>query len=272
MCPPLKKGKIEENDVDRDTEWWYLDISSDNRITGSSSTSDFQVLVKQTKNNAMAARLQYVHLPAMYNIDTGYNQISFNDSGGTITATITPGAYSMVSGTTTLPAAIASALNTASAASAAHTYTCTYNMNTYKLTITDTTANSTFYWTTYPKLSSMLGFVSDSATTNSFVSENIADISIDDLYLRIDEFGTSGRFDTTNTQYWTYRLPLNEDSFGNKQDLYEEDQLGNQTVVWKNGIRTINELHIKLVDKYGVVKDLHGGILKFGIKLLAGHG
>jgi hypothetical protein len=209
----------------------------------------------------------------MYNVDTGYNTITFNDGSGNIVATIPPGAYSMVAGPTSLPDAIGEVLTAASLASgASHTYTATYNVNNYKLTITDGTGMSSYVWGVDPKFAFMIGFTSEETDfETSVTSDIVSDVSIDDLYLRIEEFGYKGRVDETNTMFWTFRLPLNEETFATKNDLYEESQLGNQMIVWPEGTKAINELHIKLVDKYGLVKNLNGAHLKFGLKLLIGY-
>lgn len=274
MSRLIKKGKIEEDDAYSTAEWVYLDISSENKTTGSTSNSDFTTIIKNTKVNAIAARLQYIHLPAMYNVDTGYNTINFDDGiGGVLTATITPGAYSAVAGPISMSVAIANALTTESAASGmTHVYTCTYNVNTYKFTINDTTGTSTFFWDNDVKFSTMIGFSgAESSIAASFTSSFVSDLSIDDLYLRIEEFGYKSRFDEVNTNYWTFRLPLSDETFATKNDLFEENQLGNQMITWPEGTKAINELHVKLVDKYGLVKNLNGAHFKFGLKLLVGY-
>lgn len=275
MSRLIKKGKIEEDDAYSTAEWVYLDISSENKITGSNSNSDFTTIVKNTKINAIAARLQYIHLPAMYNVDTGYNTIAFRDGGASnITATITPGAYSAVAGPISMSVAIANALTTASAESGnSHVYTCSYNVNTYKFTITDTSVGGSRYiWSEDPKLATMLGFTTDGLfLVESVTSDIVSDLSIDDLYLRIEEFGYKSRFDEVNTNYWTFRLPLSDETFATKNDLFEENQLGNQMITWPEGTKAINELHVKLVDKYGLVKNLNGAHFKFGLKLLVGY-
>ena len=256
-----KKAKIEENEHDPFSDWHELWISSKDRDATSQGTSDFSVTLKDWKNWVDAINLEQVTLPALYNIDASNNVITFNEGGGDLTATITPGAYSTSVGTVLLQAAIKTALD----AAGGQVYTVTYDDNAYKLTIS-AAGNFQISWGENSILANMLGFsAADTALSTSVVSDLVLDLAIDDLFLNIEELSMSGRNNATNNLHYTFRLPLNDDTFGVKNTLYRSYQLANQSRYYDNP-RMLNKLRIRVLTKFGEVKDFQGANFSFVLK------
>lgn len=258
-----KKAKIEENEHDPESDWQELYVNSKDRVVASQNTSDFCVQIKDWRNWVDVVYLDQVHVPPLYNIDTNNNIITFNEGGGDLIATLEPGAYSLNTGATLLQQAIKTALE--NAPGSAGVYTVTYNDNTYKLTILSTVPYQIDF-SQNSQLAAVLGY-SPVATTLGITSTSdlVVDLSIDDLFLVIPQFTTNGRNNVQNTLHYTFRLPLKEETFGNKQSLFRTNELTYQSRIFDNSV-PLNRLDVKVVDKYGQHKDFQGAEWSFILK------
>lgn len=257
MCPP-KKRKVEDDPA---SEWFRCDVWSKDRQSGSSH--DFKCQLVQHYNKCDAVKLVSAKIPPLYNIDSNTAFI-FSEGAGNLTATLTSGGYSLTSGPTTLVTLIQTAMN----AAGANTYSVTYNQNTYKITIARTAGAATveLRFSTNDatkKLGTMLGFgESDLTGATTYTGSSIADVSISDLYLVIEELGTSNGHDVPSTLHYTFHLPLDQDSFGNANDLYYDTQLIH-AIKQFDSPRTISQFSVRLRDKWGDIKDLQGAEWSF---------
>lgn len=123
-------------------------------------------------------RVNLVILPSYYNVNSNSNILQIKNSAGTtFNVALTNGYYTA----NDLLTALASALG---AAGTGQTWTIVSNptslnsgaSGTYKVTISSS-ANFQILTTDYPQLANILGFVSDKSGTNSYVSDNVVNVS-----------------------------------------------------------------------------------------------
>lgn len=257
MCN--KKRKTEES-------WIPIDVWSKERFSGSSH--NFSILLRQSLANVRKVKLASANIPALYNIDGTNNTLTITESTpATFNVTLTPGGYSLTSGTVTLCALIQTALN----AACANTYSVTYDSNTYKITIARTAGAVTFQlnWSTNnatKKLGTMLGFgITDSAAgLTTTTAASVADVSIDDLYLTISDIGLDSR-SATSSNYWTFHLPLDDNTYQTKNTLFSGQQLVNAVVKYTDP-RSISGFQVIVKDKWGDIKDFQGAEWSFNLR------
>ncbi len=264
MLATNKKARIEEQEHDPTSDWKEVYVASKDREDTNQSTSDFRVQLRDWKHWVDAVVLEQVHIPALYNIDASNNTFILDEGGGPLTATIAPGGYSTGSGAVLFQGAIKNALD----AAGANTYSVVYDNNTYKLTISRSAGVATFFldFTNSPELACIMGFNQGVTTTGTTVTADFPlDLSIDDLFMDIEELGNSGRNNAANTFHYTFRLPLDEDVFNVKNTMFRTKQLTNQTKIFDEP-RTIQTLTVKIKDQFGQIKDFQGANWSFILK------
>jgi hypothetical protein len=144
---------LKKKDEMSDTAIEYLHIRSmdRNRVTYP-SPCDFTIpLTAQILRAPIRFQLYHVSIPYLvYNIESGANAFPVVVSPTTYTVTVTPGYYTVGQFCVELQRA----LN----ASGAGSYTCTFNINTFRVTIARSTGTFTLNLTSVPKLAALIGF------------------------------------------------------------------------------------------------------------------
>lgn len=185
----------------------YL-LSSTDRTTTSTSECDFTVKF-DTPLPQGTYKLSYTFLPhGRYNINDTNNKIYFND-GSSIVGTIANGMYT----NTTLPAAVKSAMDTASAASGSQTYTITISSTTHLMTIASTGNYALeFGSNTTNSASSTLGFAdSDTSSTTTHTGTKLVNLNKDNFYSIVVNYNSGVEQSGLTTSNYTFVLPVNAD-------------------------------------------------------------
>lgn len=146
------------NDSLQYTEFEFDSLAAQYGFNASNySSSDWPVfLLGKPLNNVAALKTLEVQIPFTYYVFNSKNNtftLTESDGGGARTVTIPVGNYT----SSTLPSALATALNSASANS--HTYTVAYSTSTYKLTITSNAGGANTFTLTFGSSSTDPGWL-----------------------------------------------------------------------------------------------------------------
>ncbi len=152
--------------------------------------------------------LTSVQIPvSYYNVNSNNNSIIFNEGGADLTATITPGVYD----TSSLPAAIKTAMDAKSGSS----YTVTYSSITSKLTIAITAGTYTIKGDSKLNTSTyIMGFSTSQTAAASLVGNNIVNLRYTaTIYIEVNKYAL-----VSPTKYGsvvptaTFAIPITVDS------------------------------------------------------------
>lgn len=182
-------------------------ISSAERAAGSTSSSDF-TLQTVTPLKGIYKLLEAYFPITFNNVNSTNNTIYFNENSTNKTCTIPAGAYTI----STIAAAIASAMTTASSGYA--TYTCAVASNTNLLTLTSTQNFSlTFGTNTANSMAGILGFPntntspSTSATGTNMVNFTGTQPSFNVTILGSGE-GSGSMISVGSGNSYTFKIPI----------------------------------------------------------------
>ncbi len=169
-------------------------INSRDRTSGSASSSNFTYKLESTIEHVHRIGVRRVILPFSYYVFTAINNIiTFDEGGGALTATITPGNYTR--------SEIEAEIKTRLDAAGGDTYTVSISQNTYLLTIAST---GTFEldFTVANSANDPLGFTAAVlATAASHTSANAVNLNGPlALFIKSNELsgGVRGRFVNQN--------------------------------------------------------------------------
>ena len=212
-------------------------INSKDRFANSASSTNFIVqLMPIMPRNVKKITLQDAAIPLkIYNVTSNNNTILFDEGGGNLTATITPGYYSM----TTLMNAIQSAMTIASGAL---TYTANYSSSTYKVTISATGSFILRY-----SLSSMLQFLKypttgSSSSSTSFESTTSPVIYPTTLFIKIKDYNNN--IVLTNNNSATFQVPV----ISGQDTILFIDSITLDQSTANNKFQGANQLDVRLTD------------------------
>ncbi len=231
-----------------------LHVQSRDRVQG--TPGDFRIIIRRELKRVVSARLTYVNLPILYNIDST-TQIYKNST----ICPLTSGGYLLDSGDLSLCQHLKTVLGANSV---------TYSQTTGKVTITFG-GNTILNWGTNAatqKLGTMLGFgTSDSSNTNPHVGTSIADVDINTLRMTIEEFGHLNQVTTDARGNFTFLLPITGNTLGIKNSLISSQQLETQVLDFEPPTK-LATLHVTLSDPFGDLKDLQGAEWDFGLQVV----
>ena len=176
----------------------YVVINSIDRSTvGSESMEKMRVQLAETQRIEQIELISFTS-PPTYNVrgstsSNQNNQLTFDEGGADLTATVAAGAHSSSS----LATALKTALDAAS--TLPQTYTVTFSSTTFKYTISAAGA-FTLQFSLNASLARMLGFAAeDTASATSHTGTNMADLTdgVRHLFITID--GIHSPVNSTNT-------------------------------------------------------------------------
>lgn len=226
---------------------------SKDRISSSAGSHDF---VLKLEGNSLEGDyiLQYALIPnTVYTVRSGINDvIYFNENSTNKSATITAGFYTE----TTLPAAVKTALDTASASY--NTFTVSISSVTKKMTLSASNNFSILGASALCTAGRLIGFTSNSAAASSATSNNVVNLSEPlSICARIEEASPS--FVCDNGAYGSFIIPL--DAGYGYFKYYKTDDFSQKMVF--NGKK--NKITVKLYDLDGAPINLNGTDFEFGL-------
>lgn len=175
----------------------YFSINSSAKSAGSTNNSDFNIALPSPITGVKDVRLASLWLPNVFqriDITTGVNDtIDFSyGAGPTLASAVLPaGAYSG----TTLAAAVAEAMNTASATT---DFSATFNSAQNRITIADSAGNFSLLWAsgahTAESAASALGFLAvDLSGADSYTGDGSPLFSPSSVFVGCDTLGINVR-------------------------------------------------------------------------------
>lgn len=234
-------------------------IDTREKNSSSSSNSNFNIDLDMPRNNKFnKCSLAICEVPkSWYLIDSTNNTFTLKEGAGAdATATIVSGKNYT---TTQLAAAVVVALD---AAGAAPTYTCTFDSQTGKFTITASAGDFLLKMANSPDLAKYLGLEADDtsnqSTSSVLVSSNVIDLQRYDVIRLRSNMAINNNDDvlspiyvgdTTNFDYVHYVTP---DLEGTSVTLHDSNR---------------NNYSFSLVDRNNTVIDLNGGHCRFSISV-----
>lgn len=208
-------------------------------------------MLPEAVHRVKRVKLLAVNMPnTVYNISAAFSntQIPFVRAGTTFTAALTPGAYT----STTLPAAIAAAMN---AVDSGTTYTCTYSATSFLFTIL---ATSTFQILFSSNMSPWYecGFTNqDTAQATTITGTNTIQLGLPlSVYIEIPSL-TMGMSSSRVNDRCTFVVPLNVDS--GQIQYYADSNSYQQYYTFAAGIH-IQDVSIRVRTRNGQTLDLNG--------------
>lgn len=260
---PIKILKTERGNV----RTVIKEINSNDRNSGG-STHDFTVQLPEYLENVVECKLLEARVPPLFNIDSTNNVLRFEEDEAQYAATITAGSYAVETGTTTLLAAIVTAMD---AVAPGNTYAATYNNQTGALTISRATgANAwSLRWTVDDvagKLADMLGFdrTADNTGATTYTGSGL-DIALDKLFLYINEFGRQPRSSAKSNFHYSFGLPLVETANQNKNVLITKEQLVEPPLRFYVPL-TLTTISPVVRDAWGHIKNFQGFPFSFTLE------
>lgn len=225
-------------------------INSKDRIQGDSN--QFSITLPAPYNNVRAIELLSAYIPnTVYNINSSNNTIIFNEGGSNLTATLTVGAYSIYD--------LITELETQLDAAGANTYTVTYNVKTFRLTITST-ANYTII---NSPLLYTIGFEPKLVAGLSFTANYAVRLQIPKSYMiQIQELSNDFARSTASNVYANFIIT----SQINTSDIDYHFQKTHYNVFENSNLKTLTRLSISLFDDTGALLDLNGSDWSFQLK------
>jgi hypothetical protein len=228
-------------------------INSADRVSGTSD--DFTVPIPSAPIQGLKKyELLSANIPnTIYNV-TAINSNIYFFRGANFTATLSPGAYDIIS--------LASAISLAmTAADPANTYTVTFSPVTMKLTFAGTSAfkilSGSFTAPTYPAMWTILGFqnAADSASSASITAPNIYDLGLPSyLLISVDEFYNADCLTTGGCRSnFAVSMSTNSQSIEvfNENNQYD---VGNSVT----NINSFNSLHVRVRYPNGTLLSFNG--------------
>jgi hypothetical protein len=225
-----------------------IKLMSSDRESYSASSSNFTLNLKSFFLHGAYSLSRFFCPNSIYNVDSRNNLLRFTDNNGAATATITSGWYT----TATFPAAVKSALDTASGGV---TYTVSISSTSGKILITPSAGNLTLrFSTTANSAAPLLGFNNvDTAAATSQTGDNIVNLnyllSINVTIENEPEIHTS----TGNCTTFCIPIDVNSQEFISWSPLSDSHA---QIVYFNNPVKLLN---LKLVDDSNNVLNLNGG-------------
>ena len=178
-------------------------IDSRNRTRQEDSTTEFKIDLGSFDGGIKSATLISAEIPnTEYVFTSDNNVITFNEGGGNLTATITPGTYNISD--------LISEIDTRLNAAGALTYTTTFSDITKKITLS-ATGNFNVLWTfTDDNPASLLGFTVDLGGSSSYTAPNSINIAGENSYfIAMRDLNLTGTLGGQNMIGYTYKVPIN---------------------------------------------------------------
>ena len=233
-----------------------INIKSKDRLRG--DPEDFVVSTQGFSNKVIKTmELESVEIPnTMYVFNSTNNVITFSEGGGDLTATITPGTYSI----SNLETEIKTRMDTAGS----DTYTVSIDETTKKLTVSSNGIFSLLFSEPNNPYKE-LGFTEeDTAIAASHTSTNVVKLSgFDFLYLYIRNYAQMG-IDTGENSF-SFKIPINK-SFGDIV-FYTKNAGLNQTFFNPNTFQLQSQMIIKLFNPDGEIVELNGSEWSFTLRM-----
>lgn len=230
-----------------------LHVQSRDRVYG--TPGNFKIMLPREFRRVLSAKLTYVNLPILYNIDSTTQVYK-----GGVNQALTSGGYLLDSGDISLCQHLRSVLSADSV---------TYSSVTGKVTIVFSVP-TTLNWSTNAatrKLGTMLGFGTSDLTATTHTGSSIADVDINTMRMTIEEFGERGQVTTDARGNFTFLLPISGNTLGIKNSLISAQQLESQVIEFEPPAK-IARLSVNLKDPFGDLKDLQGAEWDFGLQLI----
>lgn len=235
----------------------FLRISSADRTSSSTSSSQFTILLPVAINNVRSISLAKVALPiTWYNVSAaiGNNTFIVNRSSTNYSYTIPDGSYNI----TTLLSQIQTGIN----ALDANNYALSYNTTTFLVNIS---GSSNFVVKGTGTINSLLGFPStDSSSSTSINATNVPQLfHPETVYLTINQLGIGTTTSFVNDQC-TFTIPISENSGGIQQ--YDSNSNYDQIIEYPFPI-TLYQLDVALKMKKNQILNLNGCDFDFILEL-----
>lgn len=224
-------------------------LQSANRTDSNAETNSFKIVFNHAFHGVFEVR--WITIPnTYYNVNSTNNQIYFEESvAGALTGTLATGSYT----STTLPSAIVTAMEAASAL----TYTVTYSATLSSLTITPSSGTLAFNYATNTTNSAhkVMGFdVSDTGLAASQTGPNPIQLAAPlSIGINIAE-AHSENYVTSDEKQATLIVPYISEfnSF-----VYQSSDIHRQFLMFKNPVNTLN---VTVIDtNSGTQVDLNKG-------------
>ncbi len=226
-----------------------LVINSKDRVNGSNSSTDFQVNFKQIVDGHSCFILESALIPNLiYNVTSSNNYVDFNDGSANLSASLTPGLYSLFGSTTSsnILTALGTAMTTASSGHGSLTFTATYSTTTGLITISgggSTNIQLLFGTGSHAStsLAYLLGFsASNTASATTLTATNAPNLNVP-YYLQISINGYNNIL-TSAQGFGTFVIPVDQSTGAVIE--YSLDQTWTQSVLVSN---PFNALSVRLL-------------------------
>lgn len=237
----------------------YVTINSFDRPNGTDTNFYVTLNGTFTEQFSQIALVDFICTNSFYNVDSTNNTLIFQEnSGGVVTATITPGNYAL----STMITALQTAMNAVSVNG--YTYTITADPITNFITIT--ASAGTFSIKNTGTLNLMLGFSRSTSTSqnNANTGTRIYNLSRYGFLHLICSCSRGDTFNTTtgNRQGILAYIPICESQFG---DVYS---FRPQPFTWRDiAYPQVDQIQLQLTDDQGNVVDLNGGYMSVSLVL-----
>ncbi len=231
---------IIEHRENKASAYEILKIDSRDRTLLTDSTHNFKINLRSKYQKVSNIELLNLQLPnTHFNVDSGNNQIHFDEGGGPLIGIVTPGAYT----TTT----ILSVIKTAMEAVGGNTYTITYSNIIFRFTIASTGPYLFLWGTTTSTMSKLLGFLNVNTTplSPSITSTNAIDLTngSDYIFIVIPEFGITSRSSgRDNVDHATWMIP----NSSNTSEIIAFNSLQFHSISFLESPKNISKLGISL--------------------------
>lgn len=234
-------------------------IKSKDRVNYSSTTAS-QFACQLLRSIAFdELELLYAQIPnTIYNITSSNNVIYFND-GANVSATITPGSYTISS----LTSAIATAMTSAS--SSAKTYTVTYSTSTFLLTISTTAGYTlTFGTNTTNSIAQTIGFPnSNTASASAQTGSYAVNLNIDPIYVNFRMVSSLNQTTNMSMPSYSFILPISVN--GGEVNILSKYNSMEQKIKL-NSMVNVDRVEIELRDGSGNIVNLNGSNWLIGFR------
>ncbi len=235
----------------------FVRISSGNRTSSSTSSSQFTILLPSAINDVKSVSFAKCALPiTWYNVSAalGNNTFIVNRSSTNYTYTVPDGSYNI----TTLMSQIQTGIN----ALDANTYVITYSTTTFLVNISGSAA---FVVKGTGLINKLLGFpTTDSSSSTSNSASSVPQLyHPETAYLMISQLGVSTTTSFANDQA-TFTIPISENSESIQQ--YDSNSNYDQIIEFLFPI-TLHQLDITLKMKNNQILNLNNADFDFILEL-----
>lgn len=235
----------------------FLLIDSRDRVAGSSSTTQFKIILPSAIHQVNKVKLLAVNMPnTTYNIRSTNNLLQFQRGATVYNATIPVGSYTQY----TFPQAIVDAMV---AVDSGNSYACVYDFTSFKLTITGTSAFTLLMLTSTCWYEMGFNQVNTTALTSQ-IAPNTIQLGLPlSVYVEVPELSmgmSSSRLNDRCT--WVIPISVNSGSI----QYFADNSNYEQVYTYREG-RTLYELNVKVRWRNGELLDLNGADWQFHLLL-----